>query len=399
MSSSSSSSSRSGRAKQKANKAKAEEEARRKRRKKGEKIKEKAAKEQVEEDENHSSSHETESDTDEHNRKQKNAKRQTTVITLVAQITVTNIQTLVLRSVSIHNKDLYEPCNTFPHIMFPAQYADPARAIVKYGIVKLCVHDTEGDIEAFLNKSVVPNSCKLPQQMRNVINTCINRGQRFAVSALRNTCSLAVQCRTGGDTAKVLGDKHTHDPTTLDTIGNNAYAPDSTQVAAADYHRDSNGNLRSPEDANQLLADNHVLVTAEDAVCKALRGTTDFHTTVDVAVRAKLTFTMMYCALDPRHAMDIIHAWVNTPEPKLIDLLSNNTQGFLRWCLGMLLGNPAACKQEQWWSSKPNYKAEIVANIRYVFYPTFQPYFSQYVAYISDDAKTKRRPTLLKLRR
>lgn len=62
--------------------------------------------------------------------------------------------------------------------------------------------------------------------------------------------------------------------------------------------------------------------------------------------------------------MDIIHAWVNTPEPKLIDLLSNNTQGFLRWCLGMLLGNPAACKQEQWWSSKPNYKAEIVANIR-----------------------------------
>ena len=116
-------------------------------------------------------------------------------------------------------------------------------------------------------------------------------------------------------------------------------------------------------------------------------------------MKAKLTFTMLYCALDPRHAMDIIHAWVNTPEPKLIDLLSNNTQGFLRWCLGMLLGNPAACKQEQWWSSKPNYKAEIVANIRYAFYPTFQPYFSQYVAYISDDAKTKRRPALLKLRR
>ena len=66
-----------------------------------------------------------------------------------------------------------------------------------------------------------------------------------------------------------------------------------------------------------------------------------------IAMKAKLTFTMMYCALDPRHAMDIIHAWVNTPEPKLIDLLSNNVQGFLRWCLGMLLGNPAACKQEQ----------------------------------------------------
>ena len=364
--------------------AKAEEEARK--RKRDEKNKAKAAKD-TEDDDANSSHHDT------------LAKSLPTSITLVSQITVTNIQTLVLRCESIHNKDLYAPCNTFPHMMFPAQYADPARAIVIYGIVKICVHDTVGDVEAFLNKSVVPNSCKLPQQMRNVINTCINRGQRFAVSALRNTCSLAVQCRTGGDTAKVLGDKHTHDPTTLDTIGNNAYAPDSTQVAAADYHRDSNGNLRSPEEANQLLAANHVIVTAEDAVCKALRGTTDFHTTVDVAVRAKLTFTMMYCALDPRHAMDIIHAWVNTPEPKLIDLLSNNTQGFLRWCLGMLIGNPAACKQEQWWSSKPNYKAEIVANIRYVFYPTFQPYFSQYVAYISDDAKTKRRPTLLKLRR
>ena len=376
--------------------AKAEEEARK--RKRDEKNKAKAAKD-TEDDDAYSSHHDTDSDTDESKRRDKLAKSLPTSITLVSQITVTNIQTLVLRCESIHNKDLYEPCNTFPHMMFPAQYADPARAIVIYGIVKICVHDTVGDVEAFLNKSVVPNSCKLPQQMRNVINTCINRGQRFAVSALRNTCSLAVQCRTGGNTAKVLGGKHTQDPSTLDTIGNNAYAPDSTQVAAADYHRDSNGNLRSPEDANQLLADNHVKVTAEDAVCKALRGTTDFHTTVDVAVRAKLTFTMLYCALDPRHAMDIIHAWVNTPEPKLIDLLSNNTQGFLRWCLGMLLGNPAACKQEQWWSSKPNYKAEIVANIRYVFYPTFQPYFSQYVAYISDDAKTKRRPALLKLRR
>ena len=347
-------------------------------------------------DGNYSDLQETESESEDTS---KRAKRQPTSITLVSQITVKNIQTLVLRCEFIHNKDLYAPCNTFPHMMYPQQYADPARAIVIYCIVKLCVHDTVGDVEKSLNKSVVPKSCKLPQQMRNVINTCMNRGQRFAVSALKNTCSLAVQSATGGITAKVLGDKHTQDPSDLDTIGNNAYAPDSTQVAAADYHRDSNGNLRSPEDANQLPADNHVLVTAEDAVCKALRGTSDFHTTVDVAVRAKLTFTMLYCALDPRHAMDIIHAWVNTPEPKLIDLLSNNTQGFLRWCLGMLLGNPAACKQEQWWSSKPNYKAEIVANIRYVFYPTFQPYFSQYVAYISDDAKTKRRPTLLKLRR
>ena len=347
-------------------------------------------------DGNYSDLQETESESEDTS---KRAKRQPTSITLVSQITVKNIQTLVLRCEFIHNKDLYAPCNTFPHMMYPQQYADPARAIVIYCIVKFCVHDTVGDVEKSLNKSVVLKSCKLPQQMRNVINTCINQGQRFAVSALHNLCILAVQCRTGGDTAKVLGDKHTHDPTTLDTIGNNAYAPDSTQVAAADYHRDSNGNLRSPQEAKQLLAANHVIVTAEDAVCKALRGTTDFHTTVDVAVRAKLTFTMMYCALDPRHAMDIIHAWVNTPEPKLIDLLSNNTQGFLRWCLGMLLGNPAACKQEQWWSSKPNYKAEIVTNIRYVFYPTFQPYFSQYVAYISDDAKTKRRPTLLKLRR
>jgi hypothetical protein len=101
---------------------------------------------------------------------------------------------------------------------------------------------------------------------------------------------------------------------------------------------------------------------------------------LDIDVRAKLTFTMMYCALDPRHAMDIIHAWVNAPEPKLINLLSNNAQGFLRWCLGMLLGNPAACKHEQWWSSKPTHKAEIVANIRSDFYPVFQPYLSQYFA-------------------
>lgn len=381
--------------KRKSRKAIADEEAERKRAEKKAKRRDKEDKD----DDAYSSHHDTDSDTDESKRRDKHAKKQPTLITLVSQITVTNIQTLVLRCVSIHNKDLFEPCNTFPHMMFPAQYADPARAIVIYGIIKICVHDKVGDVEAFLSKSVVPNSCKLPQQMRNVIYTCINRGQRFAVTALRGTCSLAVQCRAGGHTAKVLGDKHTTDPSTLDTIGNNAYAPDSTQVAAADYHRDNNGNLRSLEDATRLLSDNHVKVTAEDAVCKALRGTTDFHTTVDVAVRAKLTFTMLYCALDPRHAMDIIHAWVNTPEPKLIDLLSNNVQGFLRWCLGMLLGNPAACKQEQWWSSKPNYKAEIVANIRYVFYPIFQPYFSQYVAYISDDAKTKRRPALLKLRR
>jgi hypothetical protein len=55
-------------------------------------------------------------------------------------------------------------------------------------------------------------------------------------------------------------------------------------------------------------------------------------------------------------------------------------QGFLRWCLGMLLGISAACKHEQWWSSKPTYKAEIVANIRSDFYPIFQPNFSQYFA-------------------
>ena len=84
-------------------------------------------------------------------------------------------------------------------------------------------------------------------------------------------------------------------------------------------------------------------------------------------MKAKLAFTVLYCALDLRHAIDIIHAWVNTPEPKLIQLLSNNAQGFLRWCLGMLIGNPAACKDEQWWSKKPNYKAEIVANIRSEF--------------------------------
>ena len=176
-------------------------------------------------DGNYSDLQETESESEDTS---KRAKRQPTSITLVSQITVKNIQTLVLRCEFIHNKDLYAPCNTFPHMMYPQQYADPARAIVIYCIVKFCVHDTVGDVEKSLNKSVVPKSCKLPQQMRNVINTCINRGQRFAVSALRNTCSLAVQCRTGGNTAKVLGGKHTQDPSALDTIGNNAYAQCST---------------------------------------------------------------------------------------------------------------------------------------------------------------------------
>ena len=146
----------------------------------------------------------------------------------------------------------------------------------------------------------------------------------------------------------MLGDKHTSDPATLDTIGTNAYAPESTQVALVDYHRDSNGTLRTTEAASALLVDNLAKVTAEDTVCKALRGSADFHA-LDMQVKAKLTFTMLYCALDPRHAMDIIHAWVNQEEPKLIQLLSNNAHGFLRWCLGMLIGNPAACKDEQWW--------------------------------------------------
>jgi hypothetical protein len=176
-------------------------------------------------DGNYSDLQETESESEDTS---KRAKRQPTSITLVSQITVKNIQTLVLRCEFIHNKDLYAPCNTFPHMMYPQQYADPARAIVIYCIVKLCVHDTVGDVEKSLNKSVVPKSCKLPQQMRNVINTCMNRGQRFAVSALKNTCSLAVQSATGGITAKVLGDKHTQDPSDLDTIGNNAYAQCST---------------------------------------------------------------------------------------------------------------------------------------------------------------------------
>ena len=138
---------------------KAEEEARK--RKRDEKNKAKAAK-YTEDDDAYSSHHDTDSDTDESKRRDKLAKSLPTSITLVSQITVTNIQTLVLRCESIHNKDLYAPCNTFPHMMFPAQYADPARAIVIYCIVKICVHDTAGDVEAFLNKSVVPNSCKLP---------------------------------------------------------------------------------------------------------------------------------------------------------------------------------------------------------------------------------------------
>jgi hypothetical protein len=232
---SSSSSSRSGRSKQRARKAKTGEENKRKRAEKN-----KAKAKDNEDDDEYSSHHDTESDTDESKSREELAKMQPTLITLISQVSVTNIQTLVLRCVSIHNKDLYEPCSTFPHMMFPGQYADPARALVIYCLIKILVHDKVGDVEAFLNKSVIPNSCKLPQQMRNVMMVCINRGQRFAVSALHNICILAVQCRTGGITAKVLGDKHINDPSTLDTIGNNTYAPDSTQVASADYHRDSN---------------------------------------------------------------------------------------------------------------------------------------------------------------
>ena len=46
-----------------------------------------------------------------------------------------------------------EPCTTLTHMLYPGQYADQAKAVVKFRLKYIPVHDEIGDVDGFLNLS------------------------------------------------------------------------------------------------------------------------------------------------------------------------------------------------------------------------------------------------------
>ena len=46
---------------------------------------------------------------------------------------------------------MLEPCTTLTNMLYPGQYADQAKAVVKFYFKYIPVHDEIGDVDGFLN--------------------------------------------------------------------------------------------------------------------------------------------------------------------------------------------------------------------------------------------------------
>ena len=51
------------------------------------------------------------------------------------------------------NASLTIPVLGLTHMLYPGQYADQAKAVVKFCLKYIPVHDEIGDVDGFLNKS------------------------------------------------------------------------------------------------------------------------------------------------------------------------------------------------------------------------------------------------------
>jgi hypothetical protein len=132
------------------------------------------------------------------------------------------------------------------------------------------------------------------------------------------------------------------------------YASTTTTIRSFNYFFNDDGTRRPWAESQAALDLHRGLIEDQDSTSASLRSSGQEFYAMETQVR--LTFMFLY------NAMDIMTTWVNSNDPKISHLLSNNTQGFFRYLVGFHISNPVVAAQPQWWTTA-THKTAICACI------------------------------------
>ena len=330
---------------------------------------------QDDEDENNSDHEEKKEDKNSGSSSESRAKKRLKeVITAVSQVNPTNLRSLLARCMLVGNKE-FDTANSplmckFAHLMYPGRLNKPCIAVVKFCITFLVPHDEVGDIKNWAQKLITPPGNSKNTTFEAYILNSIKRQQRFSNRTAAMCLELAHiffanQTIAQADRVSlhnIMPDLHTKRDDELEMLASLLYASTTTTIRSFNYFFNDDGTRRPWAESQAALDLHRGLIDEQESTSESLRSSGQEFYDMEMETQVRLTFMFLYMALAPANAMDILTAWVNSNDPKISHLLSNNAQGFFRYLVGFHISNPVVAAQPQWWTT-PAHKTAICACI------------------------------------
>jgi hypothetical protein len=230
--------------------------------------------------------------------------------------------------------------------------------LVKFCMKFLFTHDEIGDIKGLLATLVTPPNCKKAVTFEAWFLASIRRQQRFSNTTVMKCLKLAAiytANQTLDDDARVsldgiMPDLHTKRQDELELLGSLFYASQTSSITSFNYFFNAAGNRRPFDETTAALNLHRGMIDEQESTAESLRSDGQAFYDMEMETQVRLTTLFLYMALAPANAMDILNAWVNSEDPKICFLLSNNAQGFFRYLVAMHISNPVVAAKPQWWT-------------------------------------------------